>query len=37
MESQYFDEPQLRLIKEKVIKSKQKTGGLCQSVPQTNR
>lgn len=36
-DSQYFDEPQLKIIKEKVVKEKRDTGGPCEAVPATNR
>jgi len=37
MDAQWFDEPQLELIEEKVMEEKNDTGGPCMSVPQTNR
>lgn len=37
LDLEYFDEPQLKLVTEKVMEAKQETGGLCQSVRQTNR
>jgi len=33
----YFDEPQLKVIKAKVIKPKRDTGGPVREVPATNR
>lgn len=37
MDNQYFDEPQLVVVKNKVVKEKRDTGGPCEAVPQTNR
>jgi hypothetical protein len=37
MDLQHFDEPQLEIIKEKVVKEKRDTGGPCDTVIQTNR
>lgn len=37
VERQHFDEPQLVLVKSKVIKEKRDTGGPSKPVSQTNR
>ena len=36
-DKQWFDEPQLKIIKKKVVKTKRRTGGPCAAVPATNR
>ena len=36
-DNQFFDEPQLKVVKEKVVKEEQDTGGPCEAVPMTNR
>jgi len=37
IDTQWFDEPQLKIVEEDVFKPKQKTGGPCESVNRTNR
>lgn len=37
LDTQFFDEPQLEIVKEKVVKEKRATGGPCDAVFQTNR
>lgn len=37
MDNSQFDEPQLELVKEKVIEKSRKTGGPCELMKQTNR
>ncbi len=36
-ESQYFDEPQLKIVKKGEVKPQRDTGGPCSSVPCTAR
>lgn len=36
-DNQYFDEPQLKVVKNKVVKAERDTGGPCAAVLPTNR
>lgn len=37
MDNEFFDEPQLKIVRSNVVKAKRDTGGPCSMVPPTNR